>query len=194
MSGQAKDTQQRLIVGVTGASGAPLALGVLKALKEFPIQIHLIISPGTKQTFEHELSQPLSALEDLADQVHDARDLAAPPASGSWRNAGMVIVPCSMKTLAGIYAGYGDNLLLRSADVALKERRKLVLVTRETPLSGIHLRNMLELTRLGAVILPPMLSYYNRPNSLEQATAHIVGKILDQFGLSWSGFQRWGEE
>ena len=117
--------------------------------------------------------------------------MAASVSSGTFRTEGMVIIPCSMKTLAGIACGYSDNLLLRAADVTLKERRKLVLVTRETPLSQIHLRNMLSLTQTGAVILPPMLTYYNNPQTIEDMTRHIVGKVMAEFGLEHPKFHRW---
>lgn len=183
--------KQRLVVGVSGASGAPLAVALLKALRETECETHLIVTRGGALTLRQECGLSPADLAALADRVYDPADLGAPPASGSWRAAGMVVAPCSMKTAAGIHSGYSDNLLLRAADVTLKERRKLVLVARECPLSTLHLRNLYELSQLGAVVLPPVLSYYNAPETLEDAARHITGKILDQFGLEAPGFRRW---
>ena len=143
------------------------------------------------KTLAYESSLSLEDVCHLADQVYPLDDVAASVSSGTFRTEGMVIIPCSMKTLAGIACGYSDNLLLRAADVTLKERRKLVLVTRETPLSQIHLRNMLSLTQTGAVILPPMLTYYNNPQTIEDMTRHIVGKVMAEFGLEHPKFHRW---
>lgn len=184
---------QRLIIGMSGASGAPITLELLSQLQKFrnSLEIHLIVSDSARRTLESETDISYEEMIRLADVVHDNNNIGAGPASGSYRTMGMIVVPCSMKALAGIVSGYSDNLLLRSADVALKEHRRLVLVTRECPLGTIHLRNMLEASRLGAVILPPMLSYYNRPETVEDCTRHIVGKILDQFGLEGEGFRRW---
>ena len=130
-------------------------------------------------------------LADLCAKMYAPEDIAAAPASGSFKTMGMIVVPASMKTVAGIASGYSDNLLLRAADVTLKERRRLVLVARECPLSTLHLRNLLELSRMGAVILPPVMSYYSHPATLGDMTRHIVGKILDQFDLETEGFRRW---
>jgi len=143
------------------------------------------------QTIRAESVLPLEQIQTLADVCHDNRNLGAAIASGSFTTAGMIIAPCSMKTLAGIAHGYSDNLLLRAADVCLKERRKLVLAARECPLSSIHLRNMLTLSDMGALILPPVLTYYNNPQSVEDMTTHIAGKILDLFTLELPGFKRW---
>lgn len=183
----------RIIVGISGASGAPLAVELLRALQSTELESHLIVTGGGWRTIAEETDLTPNEVCSLADVVHDVDDIGAPPASGSWKSAGMVVIPCSMKTLAGIHSGYSDNLLLRAADVTLKERRKLVLVPRECPMSPIHLRNQYELSMIGTVILPPVLSYYNRPQSLEDAAHHIVGKILDQFGVEYGGFRRWGE-
>ena len=186
-------TTERIIIGISGASGAPLAVELLKALKPTKYETHLIITPGGWRTIEEETTVSVEEVFALADVVHDINDIGAPPASGSWRNSGMIVIPCSMKTLAGIHSGYSDNLLLRAADVTLKERRKLVLVPRECPMSSIHLRNQYELSMMGAVILPPVLSYYNHPNTIQDLEQHLIGKILDQFGIDHSPFRRWGE-
>ncbi len=186
-----RSARPRLVVAISGASGAPLAVEVLKALRATDIESHLIITQGGELTLRKETGLSAEQIRSLADVSYDSGDIGAGPASGSWRSLGMVIVPCSMKSLAGICCGYSENLLLRAADVTLKERRKLVLVTRECPLSPIHLRNMYELSAMGAVILPPMLSFYSRPKTLEDAKAHVVGKILDQFQVDYEGFRRW---
>lgn len=181
--------EKRLIVGVSGASGAPLAVALLKALSQTDVRTHVILTHGGELTLRQECGR--NSLADLADVVYDNSDIGAGPASGSFQTMGMVVIPCSMKTVAGIHSGYSDNLLLRAADVTLKERRRLVLVARETPLSTIHLRNLYELSQMGATILPPMLSYYHNPGSLEEVTQHIVGKVLDQFQIEALDFRRW---
>lgn len=181
--------EKRLIVGISGASGAPLAVALLKALKETDVQTHVVITHGGELTLKQECA--LESLADFADVMYDNRDIGAGPASGSFKTMGMVVIPCSMKTAAGICSGYSDNLLLRAADVTLKERRKLVLVAREAPFSTIHLRNLYELSQMGAVILPPMLSYYHKPESIGEMTHHIVCKVLDQFDIDTPEFRRW---
>ena len=181
--------EKRLIVGVSGASGAPLAVALLKALKQTDIETHVMITHGGELTLQQECG--LDSLADLANVLYDNHDIGAGPALGSFRTMGMVVIPCSMKTVAGIHSGYSDNLLLRAADVTLKERRKLVLVARETPFSTVHLRNLYELSQMGAVILPPMLSFYHRPKDLDEAAHHIVCKVLDQFGIEPPYFRRW---
>lgn len=185
--------KKRLIVGMSGASGAILTVELLKQLGNYAgeIETHLVVTKGAKMTLSQETAYSLKELEELADKVYDNDNIGAAIASGSFKTMGMVVVPCSMKTLAGIVSGYSDNLLLRAADVELKERRKLVLVTRECPLGTIHLRNMYEASRLGAVILPPVLSFYNRPENIDDSIRHICGKIMDQFGLETNGFRRW---
>lgn len=187
-----KADKQRLIVGMSGASGAPLAVELLRRLRCCPeIESHLVVTHGAELTLRQECAMTLGELKALASVCHDNRSIGASIASGSFKTLGMVVVPCSMKTAAGIHSGYSDNLLLRAADVCLKERRKLVLVARETPLSTIHLRNLYELSSMGAVILPPMLTYYQNPDSMEALTCHIVGKILDQFGIEMPCYHRW---
>lgn len=181
----------RLIVGISGASGAPLAVELLRALRTAGVETHLIITRGGEMTIRQETGLCVEEVRALADVNYDNGCIGAGPASGSFQSMGMAVVPCSMKTVAGIHSGYSDNLLLRAADVTLKERRRLVLVARECPLSTIHLRNLYELSQMGTVVLPPVLSYYNGPQSLEDAAAHIVGKIMDQFGLPYAPFRRW---
>lgn len=190
-----KQQPKRLVVGVSGASGAPLAVALLRALRNTPLESHLIITHGAELTLAQECGMTAGELGALADAVYDNRNIGDGPASGTFASEGMVVVPCSMKTVAGIHSGYSDTLLLRAADVTLKERRRLVLVPRECPLSTLHLRNLYELSQMGAVILPPVLSYYHHPDSLDDMNAHIVGKILAQFGVEpedayhWEGLQ-----
>lgn len=169
-----------------------MAVELLRQLKKNPeVETHLVYTRGAELTLAQETDLTLAQLHSLVDVVYDNSNIGAGPASGSWKCEGMVVVPCSMKTVAGICSGYSDNLLLRAADVTLKERRKLVLVARETPLNSIHLRNMLELSQMGVEIIPPMLTYYNHPVSVEDCTRHMVGKILDRFSLEGEGFRRW---
>ncbi len=182
----------RLIVGMTGATGAPLGVRLLEALKELPhVETHLVLSRWARSTIE--LETPYTAREvcDLAEVVYGSGDQAAAISSGSFLTDGMVVVPCSMKTLAGIRAGYADGLIGRAADVVLKEHRRLVLVPRETPLSEIHLQNMLELARMGARMVPPMPAFYNHPSTVGDVIDHVVARILDQFGLPAPDAKRW---
>ena len=182
---------RRIIVGISGASGVPISIALLKALKETDYEIHLVITRGGEKTILHEVKLSLEQVYKLADVVHDCDNIGASIASGTYETEGMIIVPCSMKTVAGIHSGYSDNLLLRAADVTLKERRTLILVTRECPLNSIHLRNIYKLSKMGALILPPMLSFYNNPETIEDVTYQIVGKILDQIGISNNRLKRW---
>ena len=185
--------KKRLLVGMSGASGAPLTVELLRQLrKNDTVESHLIMTRGAELTLRQETDISLEQIRELADVCYENENIGARPASGSFEMEGMVIVPCSMKTVAGIVSGYSDNLLLRAADVTLKENRRLVLVARESPLNTIHLRNMYELSRMGVVIMPPMLTYYHRPQSVEECTAHAVQRILRQFGLNeetyeWEG-------
>lgn len=185
--------KQRIVVGMSGASGAPLTIELLNQLQKYreSFEIHLIVSKGGEMTLAQETKITLEEMKQLTDVMHDNENIGAALASGSFKTIGMIVIPCSMKTLAGIVSGYSDSLLLRAADVTLKERRKLVLVTRECPLGTIHLKNMLEASQVGAVIIPPMLSYYNHPETIEDCNRHIIGKILDQFGLEGEKFKRW---
>lgn len=196
MSGE----KRRLVVGVSGASGAPLALACLEELRRHPEwEVHLIVSAGAAETLRWESSRSLEEMKALAHTCYETGNIGAGPASGTFRTEGMLIVPCSMKTVAGICCGYADNLLLRAADVTIKEGRPLVLVARESPLSAIHLRNLAELSRIpGVTILPPMMTFYNRPATIEEMTHHLVCKMLERFGIQPNGFRRWtgdaGEE
>lgn len=189
-----KTNKKRLVIGMSGASGALLGIQMLEILKENPKwESHLVISKGAEETIKQETEYTVEDVIKLADNAYSIKDIGASIASGTFKTEGMVIVPCSMKTVAGIACGYSDNLLLRAADVTIKERRNLVLVARESPLSTIHLRNMLTLSELGAIIIPPMITYYNKPNNLNDLNRHIIGKVLDRFGIEVNGFNRWGE-
>ena len=186
--------KKRLVIGMSGASGAILGIEILKALREHPEwESHVVISRGAELTIAEETECTLDEVLNLADKVYDIKNIGASIASGTFKTEGMIIAPCSMKTVAGIACGYSDNLLLRAADVTIKETRRLVLVPRESPLSTIHLKNILSLAEAGAIIIPPMITYYNKPLSLEDMNRHIIGKILDKFGIEVSGFNRWGE-
>lgn len=185
---------ERLIIGMSGASGAPLTVELLRQLHDChpEIETHLIVTRGAELTLAQETDVSLEELKALAAVCHDSGSIGAAPASGSFKTMGMIVVPCSMKTVAGIVSGYSDNLLLRAADVTLKERRKLVLAAREAPLGTLHLRNLYEASQLGAVILPPMLAYYNHPRSVEDCTRQVVSRLLAQFDLDgdmvqWKG-------
>ena len=182
----------RLIVGMTGATGAPLGVRLLEVLRDLDdVETHLVMSRWARTTIELETAYSVREVAKLADVVYGPGDQAAAISSGSFLTAGMVIVPCSMKTLAGIRTGYADGLIARAADVCLKERRRLVLVPRETPLGDVHLENMLSLTRMGATIFPPLPAFYNHPATLADAVDHLVVRILDQFGISAPGAKRW---
>ncbi|MEZ3499859.1 UbiX family flavin prenyltransferase [Pantoea sp. KPR_PJ] len=182
----------RIIVGITGATGAPLAVTLLRKLAALPhVETHLIVSRWGKTTIEHETGWHLNDVKALADVYHSAGDQAATLSSGSFVTDGMIIVPCSMKTLAGIRSGYAEGLIGRAADVVLKEQRKLVLVARETPLNTIHLENMLALSRMGVSIIPPVPAWYNHPETIADVENHIAGRVLDQFGLDTPGSTRW---
>ncbi|MEU2435312.1 non-oxidative hydroxyarylic acid decarboxylases subunit B [Streptomyces rubradiris] len=182
----------RLVVGMTGATGAVFGVRFLQVLAQLPdVETHLVLSRWARTTIELETGLSVNEVGDLADVVHQPQDQGAAISSGSFRTDGMVIVPCSMKTLAAIRAGYADTLVARAADVILKERRKLVLVPRETPLSEIHLENMLALCRMGAQLVPPMPAFYNHPRSVDDIVDHVVTRILDQFDLPAPAAKRW---
>ena len=185
---------KRLIVGISGASGAIYGVRLLQVLQSVPdIETHLIMSQAARQTLALETSLSLRDVQALADVVHDARDIAASVSSGSYRTSGMVILPCSIKTLSGIVHSYTDGLLTRAADVVLKERRPLVLCVRETPLHVGHLRLMTQAAELGAVIMPPMPAFYHQPATLNDVINQTVNRVLDQFNivLPEDLFHRW---
>ncbi len=181
----------RLVVGITGASGAILGVRTLEILKALSVETHLVMSRWARTTIAHETGYRVEHVEALASHVHHGDNQAAPISSGSFRTDGMIVAPCSMKTLAAIRIGYSDTLICRAADVTIKERRKLVLVARESPFSEIHLENMLALTRMGAVIFPPVPAFYSVPKTIDDMVNYMVGRVLDQFGLETPDLSRW---
>ena len=190
-----ENTKKRVVIGMSGASGAILGIEALRIFRELGgYETHLIVSTGAKLTIALETGATLDEVRGLADVVHDNANLGAAVASGSFRTMGMLVVPCSMKTVAGIAHGFSDNLLLRAADVMLKEGRPLVLMPRETPLSIIHLRNLLAAAEAGAAIVPPMVTHYHGPTSIADMNRHLLGKVLGRMGIDLPGMKRWGEE
>jgi polyprenyl P-hydroxybenzoate/phenylacrylic acid decarboxylase-like protein len=184
--------KKRLIVGITGATGAVYGIGVLKALKEVGgWESHLVLTDAGVLNVWHEHKMKRKEVERLADFAHHPKDIAATIASGSFVTEGMVIAPCSMKTLAGVAHAYADDLVSRAADVVLKERRRLVLVPRETPLNLAHLRNMVQVTEMGGIIMPPMPAFYAAPKSIDDLVNHTIGRILDLFNVSTGKVKRW---
>jgi 4-hydroxy-3-polyprenylbenzoate decarboxylase len=182
---------QRLVVGISGASGIIYGVRLLEVLRDTPIETHLVMSEAAKRVAELEIDYTPEQVEALADIAYRNGELDAPISSGSYPTLGMIVVPCSIKSLSAIAHSYNDTLLARAADVALKERRKLVLVVRETPLHLGHLRLMAEVTEYGAVVLPPMPSFYHQPKTISDIVDQTVGKMLDQFGLEHHLFTRW---
>ncbi|GIJ91439.1 hypothetical protein Asppvi_010404 [Aspergillus pseudoviridinutans] len=187
----AKGRRKRIVVAMTGATGAILGIKTLIALRRLNVETHLVISKWAEATIKYETDYSPRNVRALADYVHNINDMAAPVSSGSFKTDGMIVVPCSMKTLAAINSGFCDDLISRTADVMLKERRRLVLVTRETPLSDIHLRNMLSVTQSGAVIFPPMPAFYIKASSMDEIVDQSVGRMLDLFDLDTADFERW---
>jgi 4-hydroxy-3-polyprenylbenzoate decarboxylase len=184
----------KLIVAITGATGAIYGVRLLERLREAAVETHLVVSRWGARTLLHETPYSREHVESLATVSYRPGDMGAAISSGSFRTDGMIIAPCSAKSLAAIAHGFGENLIHRAADVILKERRKLVLVVREAPLSDIHLDNMLRLSRMGAVMLPPMPAFYNHPRTIDDIVDHTVSRVLDQFGLQASGVERWSGE
>ncbi|WP_225999995.1 non-oxidative hydroxyarylic acid decarboxylases subunit B [Paenibacillus sp. BJ-4] len=182
---------KKIIVGISGATGSIFGIRILQHLRETGVQSHLVLSPWAIANIPYETGYTVKEVEAMADVVYSYKDQAARISSGSFRIDGMIVAPCSMKTLASIRIGMADNLLTRSADVMLKERRKLLLMTRETPLNSIHLENMLELSRMGVTILPPMPAFYNHPATIEEMVDHIVFRVLDQFDIVTTAAKRW---
>src|SRR5713101_5085096 len=181
----------RIVVGLAGSSSPIYGIRTLEVLKETGVETHLVISDGARRTIPIEARRSVEDIEALASVVYDNHDLAAAISSGSFMTDGMIVAPCSMKTLAGIAHSFTQDLLARAADVTLKERRKLVLVPRETPLHLGHLRNMVSATELGAVILPPVPAFYHDPSTIDDLINQTVGKILDQFHVEHRLFRRW---
>ena len=184
----------KIIVGITGATGAIYGVRILQRLRETGAETHLVISRWGARTLLHETPYSREQVEALATATYAPADMGAAISSGSFRTDGMVIAPCSAKTLAAIAHGFGESLVHRAADVILKERRRLVLVVREAPLSAIHLENMLKLSQMGAVMLPPMPAFYNHPRTVDDVVDHTVSRVLDQFGVDVAGVQRWAGE
>jgi 4-hydroxy-3-polyprenylbenzoate decarboxylase len=181
----------RIIVAITGATGVIYGVRLLERLREAAVETHLVISRWCARTLLHETPYSREQVEALAHTVYVSNDMGAAISSGSFATAGMIIAPCSARTLGAIAHGFGDSLIHRAADVVLKERRKLVLAVREAPLNDIHLENMLKLSRMGAVILPPVPAFYNNPRSLADIVEHSVARMLDQFGVEVPGAARW---
>lgn len=183
---------KRIIVAVTGASGSAIGYRVLEALKNLPeTETHLILSEGAKKVIKAETDYTVEDFLHLADFCYEEDDLAAVISSGSFVTTGMIIAPCSMKTLAAVTCGYDENLIVRAADVCLKENRRVVLIPREMPFSKAHLRNLLTAAEDGCAIVPPMLTFYNGAVTLDEQIDHVVGKALMQFGLSYDRFKPW---
>ncbi len=189
------ENSTKIIVGATGASGITILVKCLELIREAKgYSAELIMSRSAELTAEYELGgiENLHQIKELADKVYPVENIAAAPSSGSYQTGGMLIVPCSMKTIAGINSGYSDNLILRAADVTVKEQRKLVLMARESPLSQIHLRNLYELSKIqGVQIIPPMMTFYNNPKGIEDMTYHIASKLLEPFGIEAPLYSRW---
>jgi polyprenyl P-hydroxybenzoate/phenylacrylic acid decarboxylase-like protein len=183
---------RRLVVGVTGSSAPQLGITLLTVLRELDqVEVHLVVSRGAERSIELEMGMKRSEVEALGDVVYEPENMAAAISSGSFLVGGMVIMPCSMKTLAGVAVGLSADLIARAADVNLKERRPVVLVPRETPLNLIHIRNMETVTLAGATVLPPVPAFYHNPRSIEDLLRHTAGKVLDQFGIPHDAYQRW---
>ncbi|HEY2875195.1 MAG TPA: UbiX family flavin prenyltransferase [Reyranella sp.] len=182
---------QRLIVGISGASGVIYGVRLLQALEKLPVETHLVMTRTAEVALAHETDFKVEDVRRLADVAFRIDDLAAAISSGSYRTIGMIVAPCSMRSLGEIANGITSNLLTRAADVVLKERRRLVLVARETPLHAIHLRNMTTLAEMGAIIAPPVPAFYNRPKTLDDVIDHTIGRVLDLFDLDTGKVKRW---
>lgn len=181
----------RLVVGITGASGVILGIRLLEVLRKTEIETHLILSPAGRLTITQETERKVEEVLSLANVVHDHGDIGAQVASGSYPTQGMVVIPCSIKSLSAIANSYADDLISRSADVTLKEGRPLILVLREAPLHPGHIRLMSQVVEAGAIIFPPVPAFYTRPKTLEEVIDNIVGRVLERVGIENSGFQEW---
>lgn len=187
-------SDQRIIVGITGASGIVYGIRLLTILKDLPVESHLVVSKSAELTLAYESDLKLADLKALADVNHAPADMGAAISSGSFKTMGMVIAPCSVRSMAEIASGVTTTLLTRAADVTLKERRRLVLMVRETPLHSGHLRNLLQLSDMGAIVAPPVPAFYARPESLRDMIEHTLGRVLDLFDLESGQVTRWGDE
>jgi 4-hydroxy-3-polyprenylbenzoate decarboxylase len=185
--------KNRIIVGISGASGAIYGVRLLQALKQQPVETHLVISKAAEQTLAHETDWTIKAVKALAEAAYAPADIGAAISSGSFQTSGMIIAPCSMRSLAEIATGVTSSLLTRAADVVLKERRRLVIMPRETPLHTGHLRNMTALSEMGAIIAPPVPAFYAKPATIDDIIDHSVGRVLDLFGFDSKRVKRWGE-
>ena len=194
MSAHSNSRPERLIVGISGASGAVYGMRLLELLRDTPIETHLVVSKSALITLAHETDMSWSRIKTLADVSYVNQDIGAAIASGSFETMGMIIAPCSIRRLSEIASGVTSTLLTRAADVVLKERRRLVLMVRETPLHRNHLRSMTELAELGAVIAPPVPAFYTKPTSLEDMVDHTVGRVLDMFDIELGIVRRWREQ
>jgi 4-hydroxy-3-polyprenylbenzoate decarboxylase len=184
---------ERLIVGISGASGAILGIRLLEVLSKYDLETHLIVSDAAKRTIQMETDWRVEDVEALANQVHDFNNIGSSISSGSFKVKGMVVIPCTIKTLSAIAYSFNTNLLVRAADVVLKERRKLVLVPREMPLHRGHLEAMLKVHDLGGIILPPMLTFYHKLKNVEDMINYLIGKVLDSLDIQHNLFKRWSE-
>ena len=185
---------RRMVVGITGATGIVYGVRLLQALRELKVESHLIVSKAGEMTRAYETEMSSDELRSLADVVYSPSDIAAPISSGSFRTMGMIVAPCSVRSMSDIAHGVTSGLISRAADVCLKERRRLVLMLRETPLHAGHLKSMLAVTEMGGIIAPPVPAFYSRPQSLDDMVTHTVGRVLDLFDLDLKAFPRWGEE
>jgi 4-hydroxy-3-polyprenylbenzoate decarboxylase len=183
----------RLVIGISGASGVIYGVRLLQVLQSMPVETHLVMTRTAEVTLAYETDWKVKDVKALADHVHQPGDLAAPVSSGSFRTLGMVVAPCSMRSLGEIATGISSSLLTRAADVVLKERRRLVLLPRETPLHAVHLRNLATVAELGAIVAPPMPAFYSRPRTVEDIVDHTVGRVLDLFDIDAGIVKRWGE-
>jgi flavin prenyltransferase len=185
------DRRQRLVIAITGATGAVYGVRLLQVLKELAVETHLVVSDAAVLTLHQETGLQRKEVEALADVVHKQHNIGAAIASGSFQSDGMVVAPCSMKTLASVAHGLSDNLVARAADVVLKERRRLVLMVRETPFNLAHLRNMTAVTEMGGIIFPPLPSFYHQPQSIAEMVDHTVARVIDLFGIAHQLAPRW---
>ena len=183
----------KLIIAITGASGVIYSKRLLEELQNKKIETHLVVSQAAKKIIKFEFESSEKKIEELASFVHEIDDWSCPIVSGSFKTDGMIIIPCSMKTLAGIANGFATNVILRAADVCLKEKRKLIIVPRETPLNSIHLKNMLELSNQGGHILPAMPAFYHKPKNIEDLINFVVGRVLDTLDVEHTLYRRWND-